>query len=396
VSIPPTPLRNILDATLRANPAYELVLFDRLPAAEQASFADLQKDPEFYGLLRPRRPGLGLKSACRETALLFFTLQGPGPLPAYVTARLGAAGNEAVARLVLDRVLEIDCAGAFRSGAEAHRRIYADEPPAEASGVLARLSREAVRYGQGLDLADATQLSTRLYAYNRLPASPAWKRRIPSPDALAQYLEIHPAGRNRPLLETRWRRQPQAPDNPGWHNWASADPGAPRLGSHSYKLYVSPRGEHLREAFAATLDVLTDVRAPAFKVGRDLYGVLRPDKLVAYFDRAEAVHEAGERLRRRLGGVPAQGVPFTAALDETGLLSWGTDPPRDEHQLPWQAPSWRRWITDRLAVALLSARGAPALTLEPWQFALDRLRLEGIDTSTWTPAASIWDTARKE
>ena len=165
MAAPASSLRDIRAATFRANPAYELVLFDRLPAAEQAALADLQQDPDLYGLLRPRGPGLSLKSACRETALLFFTLQTPGTLPAYVTTRLGAAGNEAIARLVLDRILEMESAGTFRSGAEAHRLIYAEHPSAETGGVLARLSLEAVRYGQGLDLADATQLSTRLYAY---------------------------------------------------------------------------------------------------------------------------------------------------------------------------------------------------------------------------------------
>jgi hypothetical protein len=396
MATPAPSLRDIRAATFRANPAYELVLFDRLPAAEQAALANLQQDPELYGLLRPRGPGLSLKSACRETALLFFTLQTPGALPAYATTRLGAAGNEAIVRLVLDRILEMESAGAFLSGAEAHRLIYAEPLSAEAGGFLARLALEAVRYGQGLDLEDSTQLSARLYFYNRLPASPAWKRRLPSADALAEYREIHPAGRNRPVLQTHWRSLPPAPDNPGWHTWASAYPEGARAGSRSYKLYVSPRGEHLREAFAATLEVLTEVRAPSFKIGRDLYGALRPDKLVAYFGSLEAVQEAGDRLQQRLEGMPAQGVPFTAALDEQGLLSWGTDPPRGEHLLAWQGPSWRRWVTDRLAVALLSAKAAAPTTVEPWQFALDRLRLEGIDTTTWTPATTIWDRARKE
>jgi hypothetical protein len=393
---PSSSLRDIRAATFRANPAYELVVFDRLPAAEQVALAGLQQDPDLYGLLRPRGPGLSLKSACRETALLFLTLQTPATLPAYVTTRLGAAGNEAIARLVLDHILEIESAGTFRSGAEAHRLICAEHPSPETGGALARLSLEAVRYGQGLDLADSTQLSARLYFYNRLPASPAWKRRLPSADALAEYLEIHPAGRNRPVLQTQWRSRPPAPDNPGWRHWVSAHPGAGQAASGSFKLYVSPRGEHLREAFNATLDVLTEVRAPGFKVGRDLHGVLRPDKLVAYFSSREAVHETGDRLRRRLEGMPAQGVPFTAALDAEGLLSWGTDPPRSEHLLAWQGPSWRRWVTDRLAVALLSAKAATPTTLEPWQFALDRLRLEGIETTTWTLATTIWDQATKE
>ena len=44
----------------------------------------------------------------------------------------------------------------------------------------------------------------------------------------------------------------------------------------------------------------------------------------------------------------------------------------------------------RLARDLLSARQAAVPGAEPWRFALDRLRLEGIDTDTWTPGALLW------
>jgi hypothetical protein len=32
-------------------------------------------------------------------------------------------------------------------------------------------------------------------------------------------------------------------------------------------------------------------------------------------------------------------------------------------------------------------------SLEPWQYALARLELEGIDASTWAPPADLWDEA---
>ena len=59
--------------------------FDRAGRLIDEHFAALvRKDPDFYGILRPR-PGeaaaLGVKSVDRETALLFLTLREPGPLP---------------------------------------------------------------------------------------------------------------------------------------------------------------------------------------------------------------------------------------------------------------------------------------------------------------------------
>ena len=99
-----------LDRRLRANAAFELVLFDRLPAGERRLLAGMARDPEHYGVLRPRPgSGLGLKAVDRETALLFLTLARPGPLPGYVRSRLGeAAAAAALARLVADGVLEIE------------------------------------------------------------------------------------------------------------------------------------------------------------------------------------------------------------------------------------------------------------------------------------------------
>ena len=113
---------------------------------------------------------------------------------------------------------------------------------------------------------------------------------------------------------------------------------------------------------------------------------MRPDKIVAYFPSFERLAEAAGAVQSRLGGVPAQGVPFTSEIGGDGLTSWGMDPPASERS--WAGrESWRLWLTHRLARALLAARGVAE---EPWQFALERLRLEGIDTGTWTPAAGLW------
>jgi hypothetical protein len=130
-------------------------------------------------------------------------------------------------------------------------------------------------------------------------------------------------------------------------------------------------------------------RANAFKIGKDLSGVLRPDKMIIYFSRQEQAEEAADRILAQLKGCPVHGVPFTAQLGSP-LLSWGKDPAAERDVPPWLArQSWRLWVTNRLAVALAQALQRvddhPAASLEPWIFALDRLSLEGIDTNTWTP-----------
>lgn len=51
---------------------------------------------------------------------------------------------------------------------------------------LPRLTRSAVAYGAALALHDAAELAARLYRFNSLPASPAWRRRVPHERAAAR------------------------------------------------------------------------------------------------------------------------------------------------------------------------------------------------------------------
>jgi len=149
------------------------------------------------------------------------------------------------------------------------------------------------------------------------------------------------------------------------------------------------------------LEALTAARATQFKVGADASGLLRPDKIVAYFPSYERLAAAADAVLARLDGAPAQGVPFTAEIGGGGLLSWGVDPPDDVRSvLGGSRESWRVWVAHRLAWALLTARNTAIdpqeHSLEPWRFALERVRLEGIDTATWTPSAALWKEDRKE
>jgi hypothetical protein len=386
-------LKPVLGADFRASQQYELVVFDRLPREQQDMLRDLTKDPDFYGVLLPRETGRGIKSVCRDTALLFLTLTTPGPLPSYVRAVFGDRSNQAIAGLVLDGVLEIGCGGQFASGAEAYDLIYEQRAPlGTARSAVPQLAREALQYAQALDLEETGPLSARLYFYNRVPLSPLWWRRFPSPEAVAAYLGADAGGANRAVLDQNWSKVDLPPPMDGWFQWRlrAARPPEERTGQ-TFKLYISPRPEFAREAFDAVLRTLTQTgAAPQFKIGNDAAGLLRPDKMVAYFRSRELLRKTAEHLAERLKGCAAQGVPFTAAVTEDGLLSWGVDPLREKGALTWQErESWRLWITNRLASALVTAKRTPGGGLEPWQFAMERLRLEGVDTETWTPAESF-------
>jgi hypothetical protein len=233
-------------------------------------------------------------------------------------------------------------------------------------------------------------LAWRLYSYNRCPLTPAWERLLPTADAVERWLGIDRGGARRGALDAAW--SPLEMD--GWLGWRARRrterAGSPeRAGGPTWKLYVSPRAEALAEGFGDVLAALTAARAAQFKIGRDAGGVLRPDKIVAYFPSWERLAEAADAVLLKLGGAPAQGVPFTAEIGGAGLLSWGVDPPAEERSAPGGGrESWRVWLVQRLAWALVAARGEERV--EPWRYALERLRLEGVDTASWTPGASLW------
>lgn len=382
-------MTGLLSRDFRANPLYDLVLFDRLPAEHRGALADLAREPGFYGVLRPRaESGLGVRSVDRDTALLFLTLREPGPLPAYTRGMLGEAAGRTVARLVADGVLEVADGDAFVSGVAA-LRLLGDGAEELGDGRIAALSVAALRHAQSLPVDDVSRLSWSLYAFNRCPLTPFWRRMLPSPEAVEDHLGIAHGGRNRERLDRAWVRLPTE----GWLSWGTRgrDRALSSWAGTTYKLYVSPAPEALAESFGAVLDALADARAFQFKIGRDAQGLLRPDKIVAYFHSFDPLAQAAGTAERHLGGIAAQGVPFTSEIGGDGLISWGVDPPRAEGV--GERESWRLWLARRLARSILDARRSEGSAMEPWRFAVERLRLDGVDPATWTPGALLWREA---
>jgi hypothetical protein len=374
----------------RASPAYDLVLFDRLEAAEQALLGELTRDPSFYGVLRPADGEIrSMRAVDRDTALLFLTLREPAPVPAYVRRTGEGDGDRAVQELVMDGVLEVWDGSAFVGGGRGAALLLDGDQLTAGGGRLAGLSAAALRYAAALALDDRHALAARLYGYNRIPLSPHWVERLPDYRAVLAHV-----GGERP---DAWGAfVPALPAEPGgWIPFTrrNRDRHPRRNGQSSgHKLYISPSPTALPEAFAGTVEVLDRFPVLQFKLGGDAGGVLRPDKLVAYFADADVLAEAGQALADRLTGIPAQGVPFTAELGGEGLLSWGIDPPAGERPLSWlPAESWRYWVVRRLAAALIEGcRGGVDEGMPPERFALERLRLEGVDVERWVPSASMW------
>jgi hypothetical protein len=390
---------DLRSARLRASPAYELVLFDRLAESEQHLLRELAEDTDCYGVLRPREDfTLSMKAVSRDTALLLFSLREAGPLPRFAAQTLGQDCANAIGRMILDGILEIEVNGTMISGPDASASIWSTSPTPESEARLAAISRRAIEYAASLELDNPLELSARLYAYNCIPASRRWRESLPHDDAPADYLGLRDGAAARALVGG-WRA---LPESPVWISWR-LDDGVHRQAHRpdptvTYKLYISPAPDCLRETLQATAESLAQSNALQWKVGKGIHNLLRPDKMVVYFSQFADLQEVALKVISRLEGCPAHGVPFTAELAGAGLLSWGIDPAGDANTLAWlSGESWRGKLCDRLAMAIVHTATRDRSNSESSaihntvQFALHRLRLEGIDTDTWTPTPGfVW------
>lgn len=381
-----TPRADLRTARLRANPAWELVLFDRLSAPEQQALEALGRDPEGYGVLRPPAESpVSLKSVTRDIALLWLTLREPGPLPNYAARLLGDDCDRTIGQMILDSMLEIEADGRMVSGVAALALLGGDRDDASHPGAIAALSGRALEYAAALEVPDALGLSARLYAYNSIPAKQHWRRRWPNTAAIERELGIENGGWG--ALLPGWTRV--AWGN-AWIAWSCGDVKSARDGP-IYKLYVSPGCEALHTALPEAAAAVAACHGVHLKIGASVFGLLRPDKMVGYFRELADLQEAAARIQERLSDCPAQGVPFTAEIGGEGLLSWGVDPARDQYAVPWlERESWRARICNQLAAALILARASGSEDAEgACRFARERLRLEGIDTETWAPTREL-------
>jgi hypothetical protein len=277
-------------------------------------------------------------------------------------------------KLILDGFLQIEAGGEQCSGIDA---VYPLELPDIDTSSLkgnAQLSFEALRYAAALNCEDAAKLSAKLYFYNRVPVKLALRRMLDTTEALLKF-----ATQSCSPSDLHWAYVPPGLDRP-WHHWTSRWREIGRkIGS--FKLYVCPTPDGFCTTFNEVLKVVDESGATGFKIPSDVFGLHRPDKIVVYFPELRMLKRFAERLGHYVSGFAVQPVPFTADLGR-GMLSWGLDPPNPPTKTDSEQMSWRTLICDTLARAIIMS-GAGGITAA--EFALQRIRLDGIDPFTWAP-----------
>ncbi len=374
---------NIILSVFRSNREYKLVPYGNLTKGQRKTLSDLCQSMDFHSVLFPvNNQNLSIKAICRKTAIIFEKLQQPGLLPdQFITSH--NESESIIEKLVLDSILEIELNGSFISGPSAFQYFTINNEKTS-KNIISKLSINALKYAQELDLMDSSLLSLRLYNYNRCPLNP-W-------DCQAIEREQHLFGDKEVLYgkwnTDKWTKIDIAPKYQDyWVVWKLLNHHK-EINDRVYKLYISLPLNTLLEIFGKIMNVLAETNVISIKVGTTLGNLLRSDKFMAYFNNTKDLRLASEKLERVLKGVKAQGVPFTAQIAKNGVLSWGVDPPSDNNR---SDQSWRSWITIQLSNALITAKRVKNLNIEPWEYALNRLQLEGVDTDTWIPSKNIWN-----
>ncbi|MBX3616591.1 hypothetical protein [Nitrosomonas sp.] len=240
------------------------------------------------------------------------------------------------------------------------------------SSRIAALSLTAIRMAATGPCEETAVIARWLYRFGIAPCGPAIERDFGPDDDPMAILGLTKGAHVRRQLETAYDAHALA----GWYSFART--ALPEQISTACKLYVSPKPEALSDAFPVIAEQFTRNEVRSFKVGRGIEGLLRPDKIVAYFDSESHMMRVATALDKSLQGCPAQGVPFTAEIAGNGLVSSGIDPPVNA-----SAISWRSWITKRLAASL--AASFPGESAHRTAIALTDLRNSGIDPDRWAP-----------
>lgn len=231
---------------------------------------------------------------------------------------------------------------------------------------------------------EVSKLYQKLYSYNTIPVP--LNQRSTCWDHHSIFQVDGPYADTARLLETHWIPESAGSDTSYWLSWKPKKTTVRgiRPDSCTFKLYISPHIGDYFPVFSEVVKILTASNVYCFKTGSNYHGIQRPDKLVVYFDNLSDLENTAEKIYQATGSFSAQGVPFSAPLYDSLMLSWGIDPPSRK-----KAPvSWRVWIARELASGIIE--GKKMLVDEPWQYALQYVRSKGFDIEKWEPDQELF------
>lgn len=383
--------KSILKQQFRISPLFRLKEWNELSHQEKELISELHDEMEVYGVFSPLTPALtfSTKVAYRELAFVYLHLSHNGSLPHYATILPEDSFGNAIAQLVLDQVLEIEWNGKFVRGANATEALFGKNmfDDNQVSDYLGLLSKQGIEYALHFDNIDMRTIANRLYTYNTQPCDSLVKTIFANESDTRDF--VFSVSRKEPgsLLNNEWDLLSD-PETDHWLGWTRQSfKNSPLIQKHcsTYKLYISPVVRDMPGVMAIVLPVLSSSDAFHFKIGNGIQGLLRPDKMVAYFENKLSLLAVAEKLKDKLNGFTAQGVPFTAQVDDKGILSWGVDPPTTEVLESVEGGSWRCKVTDLLALGIMQAKTEKLDQQQAINLISSRMMVAGINPFNWMP-----------
>lgn len=376
-------LQFLINYTFSANEKWYLAEKSTLNQPEQYALADILRDENIFGVFKPVDDNrlLSSKIAYKDVALLFYYLQQPSTLPAFIIDSYDDEINAMIAKLICEEILSIQTEDGFVSGIKAERWLFKQEAHYSPSfKAISQLSSKAIQYAIQYKNVDQAFITSALYTYNVLPT--------PLTDYITDIEKFLNIGFNTALekkLRLHWSKHlPTKAYN--WIMWSR------KTGSlintkkaYTYKLYISPALHCLPEVFEKTAGLLYNTGALGFKTGADHHGIARSDKFIIYFSGYAEMKKAADMLTHFLEPFAAHGVPFTAALDDKGLISWGIDPPAAEVIQQLEGGSWRAGVAEKISSAIIQAKSNSLDKKGSFDFVYQKMLTEGINPLTWTP-----------
>lgn len=380
--------RYLLQEKFRRSAAFKLLEWRQLYHTDKETLAALHEEPEIYGYFTPvfTMAGSTLKPAYRDVAMLYLHLEHSEYLPHYFIATGNQAKNDTIASLVLDNIIQIEWNHQYVGGPDALEALYGTQifDKKAIPDHLSGLSIEAIRYAWMLDEPDIKSLSNRLYKFNTTPWDQLKRNDFYSKHSVKEFLFKDSIEGWKEELDQAWRYS-KSSEKRGWLAWSrirrKTNPAVkdPKI----CKLYISPLIEDLPAVFIRSLPIITNSEAISFKVGSSLDGLLRPDKMVVYFENFESLFETAGLLEKEINSFDPQGVPFSAQLDKDGILSHGVDPWLIDFPERKDNTSWRVIVSNELATAIALSKAAEL----SWELSIGFLKAKlfsaGIDMDQW-------------
>lgn len=394
-------MKRILQYTFRLNPVFAVKPVAELTEKQRTSFRRILSGKNVYSLLHaPRGEKLSVKALNRELTEFLEHLAEPrkmSDLPPRFTEDAGKEMERLIVQLVLDDVLEIAVDGAFISGMEAVNAALSPAVGAaggaetEGTNDIRHISKTAIEFALRSPYKHPRDIAWILYNFNRIPMHRGHRRRLPDEKAVLRFLDLNEdgswPGMSKAIRPISPERNDEGEYTAFYQVWRSWRIGRRKKGKETlgYKVYVSPLLDDLPAVFKLMREKLADCGAHAMKTGRVTSGLLRADKLIAYFRDISLALAFARELLGETASLEGHGVPFTYQLEGGGgMVSVGVDPPGAfgiEN-------SWRRYVTDKLALAIQGAHRKGAADI--MGYIRTYMKIFGVDIDEWRPAAGDW------